>query len=94
MHVFSRRGNTIRRVSGTLSLFPAAQGKGACIQAWLSRMLQGGRGVRAELGRNVVFSVGFLFVFVIHIFCTAIAFKLAFLSHHVPRSRQGGYMDS
>jgi hypothetical protein len=55
MHVSSRRGNTNRRVSGTLSRFLAAQGKGACIQAWLSRMFQGGQGVRAEQGRNVMF---------------------------------------
>jgi hypothetical protein len=55
MHASSQRGSTNKRASGTLSLFPAAQGKGACIQVWLSRMLQGGRGVRAGQGRNVMF---------------------------------------
>ena len=82
MHVSSRRGNTNKRASGTLSLFPAAQGKGACIQVWLSRMPQGGRGARAGQGRNVMLFVGFLFALVIPIICTAIVFKLAFLLHH------------
>jgi hypothetical protein len=59
MPVSSRRGNTNRRVSGTLSQFPAAQGKGACLPVWLFRMLQGGQGARAEQDRNVVFSVDF-----------------------------------
>lgn len=59
MHVSSRRGNTNRRVSGTLSPFRAAQGKGACLQVWLSRMFQGGQGARAEQDRNVMFFVDF-----------------------------------
>lgn len=52
-------------------------------------MLQGGRGARAEQGRNVMSFVGFLFAFLNPIFCTAIAFKPAFLLHDTFRSFQG-----
>ena len=44
-------------------------------------MLQGGRGARVERGRNVMFFVGFLFAFLVPIFCTAIAFEPALLFH-------------
>ena len=44
-------------------------------------MLQDGRGARVEQGRNVTFFVGFLFAFLVPIFCTAIAFEPALLFH-------------
>jgi hypothetical protein len=46
-----------RKVSGSLSQFPAVQGKEVCIRAY-RRMSLAGQGERAERGRNLIRFIG------------------------------------